>query len=484
MSNTNVGMVYDTIIQEVINSVRVDFEENGIEEGVLDELKKRWQIKLSQMSVAHFPWDPKPDVPAQAATTAASAVAAQAAPAPAASYTQSTLSPQVSAQPLSLPGNGVSHPNGLPVKQEPGIPRAEPTIKQEPGADGSGAQNIHPGYANQPRATMAAARAVQALSTKFGDQAAASISTIKQQHQQPQQPQQQQQQQQQPIQQQPAQPQQQYQPLQQQQAQQHAQHQIQQQQAQHQIQQQHAQQQQTQQQQHMQHPQQHQQYQQHPQALQQQHMQTLHQQQQAPRPGQVPQQLSPQQQQAQQYRQALQQRMQAQAQGQHIPPQNGLPQLDGPVDEAYEGILMQRDANGNPVEISRVEIDNLLHAQIAARAKQMEGGGLMLPLKQATKNRHLSSKRGTASGPAQFDGGDDDEKDEDLDDDAINSDLDDTDDDKDDDDEEDDGGHMMLCMYDKVQRVKNKWKCTLKDGVLTVNGKEYVFHKATGEYEW
>jgi transcription initiation factor TFIIA large subunit len=61
---------------------------------------------------------------------------------------------------------------------------------------------------------------------------------------------------------------------------------------------------------------------------------------------------------------------------------------------------------------------------------------------------------------------------------------------------------MMLCMYDKVQRVKNKWyvhpypvpgpyftnslyrKCVLKDGVLTVNGKEYVFHKATGEYEW
>jgi len=27
-------------------------------------------------------------------------------------------------------------------------------------------------------------------------------------------------------------------------------------------------------------------------------------------------------------------------------------------------------------------------------------------------------------------------------------------------------------------------KCTLKDGVLTVNNREYVFHKATGEYEW
>lgn len=31
---------------------------------------------------------------------------------------------------------------------------------------------------------------------------------------------------------------------------------------------------------------------------------------------------------------------------------------------------------------------------------------------------------------------------------------------------------------------RNYRKCTLKDGVLTVNGKEYVFHKATGEYEW
>lgn len=24
----------------------------------------------------------------------------------------------------------------------------------------------------------------------------------------------------------------------------------------------------------------------------------------------------------------------------------------------------------------------------------------------------------------------------------------------------------------------------MKDGVLTVNNKEYVFHKASGEYEW
>ena len=38
--------------------------------------------------------------------------------------------------------------------------------------------------------------------------------------------------------------------------------------------------------------------------------------------------------------------------------------------------------------------------------------------------------------------------------------------------------------YDKVQRVKNKWKCTLKDGVLNANGKEWLFHKGNGEFEW
>jgi transcription initiation factor TFIIA large subunit len=40
MSNTAVGNVYQTIIDEVINSSRVDFEENGVEESVLEELRQ------------------------------------------------------------------------------------------------------------------------------------------------------------------------------------------------------------------------------------------------------------------------------------------------------------------------------------------------------------------------------------------------------------------------------------------------------------
>lgn len=40
MSNQAVGNVYQSIIEEVINSSRVDFEESGVEESVLEELRQ------------------------------------------------------------------------------------------------------------------------------------------------------------------------------------------------------------------------------------------------------------------------------------------------------------------------------------------------------------------------------------------------------------------------------------------------------------
>ena len=193
------------------------------------------------------------------------------------------------------------------------------------------------------------------------------------------------------------------------------------------------------------------------------------QQQQMPRPGQHPQHphLSQQQMQpnaAQQYQRnmtaqmmAAQQQQQQRA-GQQQPPANapnGLPQsqVDGSSD--FEGILMKRDAEGNPVEMGRVDIDNLIAEKIASRAKQMEGGGLMLPLREATRHRSIAKKHGTA-GPSQFDGDDDDLEEDDVD--AINSDLDDPEEEPEDsDDDGEELGDMMLCMYDKVQRVKNKW---------------------------
>ena len=175
-------------------------------------------------------------------------------------------------------------------------------------------------------------------------------------------------------------------------------------------------------------------------------------------------------------------------------------QTDGADDalEDWQQQLAQRRAlhaaNGQ-------RADRMMREQATQVSIELESG-LMVPLDEQP-GRSIPKKRRTAPPPTQstnvgeggpsvpqLDGDVDDAKpavkDEEDDENAINSDLDDSDDDPinavGDDDEE--FGDQILCTYDKVQRVKNKWKCTLKDGVMSVGGKEWVFHKGTGEYEW
>lgn len=77
----------------------------------------------------------------------------------------------------------------------------------------------------------------------------------------------------------------------------------------------------------------------------------------------------------------------------------------------------------------------------------------------------------------------------------LGSDLDESDDDllSDDDTGVEDGmsaingvgeGDVIVAVYEKVQRVKNKWKITLKDGVISADGKDYLFGKCQGDFEW
>ncbi|KAG6002511.1 hypothetical protein E4U21_003004 [Claviceps maximensis] len=359
MSNQAVGTVYQTIIDEVINTSRVDFEESGVEESVLEELRQGWQQKLSQLDVARFPWDPKPEPPPPAPAASAQA---QASIQP---TTQAQFSPHLSL-PAGTPGSA-GH-NG--VKPEHDFLKPEVEIKHEPGSQVP--LPALPSYNGADKNSLAAIRAAQRLADQYGSLAAGSISAIQAGHKQ--QPQ-------------------------------------------------------------TQNPQ--------------------------PPQGQVA----------------------GGAPGISNGQTDGPGDGEGEVAEDYDGILMRRNAEGTLHELGRVDIDRMLHEQMALKAKAMEGGGLMLPLKKAAAHGGQRSRRVKGKGIAPFDGGDDYDDIEDED--AINSDLDDPEDEHDDDEVDDEGlGHIMLCMYDKVQRVKNKWKCTLKDGVLTVNGKEYVFHKATGEYEW
>lgn len=47
-----------------------------------------------------------------------------------------------------------------------------------------------------------------------------------------------------------------------------------------------------------------------------------------------------------------------------------------------------------------------------------------------------------------------------------------------------DTDNVIVCQYDKIHRSKNRWKFHLKDGVMTYGGRDYVFSKAVGEAEW
>ena len=180
-------------------------------------------------------------------------------------------------------------------------------------------------------------------------------------------------------------------------------------------------------------------------------------------------------------------------------------QTDGADD--WEGYVAQRrlDASRDPNKTS--EVDLTIRQKVEQMNRSMEGGGLMMPLADQpklprTKKRktgnpdagpsrsysHLAAAQSSDSkhslGIPQMDGDEEDDDDDDKigikdelfdddDEDAINSDLDDPDDNIIEEEPEDGRPQqIMLCTYDKVARVKNKWKCTLKDGVLTTGGKE------------
>ena len=187
------------------------------------------------------------------------------------------------------------------------------------------------------------------------------------------------------------------------------------------------------------------------------------------------------------------------------PPQHQVhpSQIDGATDSlaGWKAEIAHRRelAAQNPDQ--KASNDRLLHEHFQELQQRMEGGGLMLPLDEHQRSRKrrnpvadiasvpslststaVTSTLPSAQGDAPAD--DADEEEEEKDEDAINSDLDDPPDPADDENNEENVTQIMLCTYDKVQRVKNKWKCTLKDGIVRVGGTDYVFHKGQGEFEW
>jgi len=43
---------------------------------------------------------------------------------------------------------------------------------------------------------------------------------------------------------------------------------------------------------------------------------------------------------------------------------------------------------------------------------------------------------------------------------------------------------ILLGQFEKVSHTKSKWKCSLKDGIFTANGRDVAFSRAVGEFVW
>ncbi|KAH8310935.1 hypothetical protein KR044_003495, partial [Drosophila immigrans] len=124
-------------------------------------------------------------------------------------------------------------------------------------------------------------------------------------------------------------------------------------------------------------------------------------------------------------------------------------------------------------------LTNANHQKNMAIAKQLDGA------------LDSSEEDESEESDDNMDNDDDDDLDKDDDDDAehedaaeeepLNSEDDVTDEDN---AEVFDTDNVIVCQYDKITRSRNKWKFYLKDGIMNMRGKDYVFQKSNGDAEW
>ncbi|KAI1316620.1 transcription factor IIA subunit alpha [Mortierella claussenii] len=147
---------------------------------------------------------------------------------------------------------------------------------------------------------------------------------------------------------------------------------------------------------------------------------------------------------------------------------SNLPQTDGAGDMAELEFMTTADLDA----FVERKFNEVKEAEQASGQAQGEMTFTLTLSDRAARKAKRDGLEGFSMG--QVDGEDDDEDDT-----GLGSDLDDSDGEMD-----DESDNIVLCQYDKVSRTKSKWKCVLKDGIMLINGHDYLFHKANGDFEW
>lgn len=178
-------------------------------------------------------------------------------------------------------------------------------------------------------------------------------------------------------------------------------------------------------------------------------------------------------------------------------------------------ILQTDGANDEDIDMSDDEIElpnkTLTRTDRDKKLEEMleDGVSIEIILPKNRRNKAKDTSKRTKQemifqidGPNDTSDDDEDGSDDDNDDDDIDEDK-----DEDDQEMEDEGGeeeplnseddvtdddpaelfdtdNIVVCQYDKIIRNRNRWKFYLKDGIMNLNGADYVFQKANGDAEW
>lgn len=168
----------------------------------------------------------------------------------------------------------------------------------------------------------------------------------------------------------------------------------------------------------------------------------------------------------------LQQHVNAALQGQNSPLlSKPIPQVDGNMGDVKFYVAVP-------------DIFDLHRMVTAARKQQLDGAGFETGLLEDSSDDDDDG----SDEPSEDDDIDDEREEEDPDVDDVGAEAEPLNS-EDDVSEEDPGDlfdteNVVVCQYDKINRSRNRWKFYLKDGIMNLNGKDYVFQKNNGDAEW
>ena len=147
----------------------------------------------------------------------------------------------------------------------------------------------------------------------------------------------------------------------------------------------------------------------------------------------------------------------------------------GPAQFLVPGYAMPQ---GQQVQLSPVQLQQIVQQQQAHQQQQQA----TVQLTAQRQGQHLVQLDGTQDSSSDENNDDDnDGEEEEEEEDPLNS---------DDDVSEEDPSELfqtfniVACQYDKINWRRNKWHFHLKDGIMHLNGKDFIFKKANGNAEW